>query len=176
MHVLNAAASNICGFHWRETCILSPWLNRPVWNNRVYPPRKHTVQEVFLSKLSQFLKRNNVLDSLFLTQMVFFGEIHIFPQVSWIRLFQTETISTLKNLTCRKTTFQKLTTFTEGNNVIDTSDSNTDGFLQRYTCVSSTKLNRPIWNKMNLSPTWQLWFAGSIPFKNQLSSHRETMC
>jgi hypothetical protein len=64
MHVLNAAASNICGFHWRETCILSPWLNRPVWNNRVYPPRKHTVQEVFLSKLSQFLKRNNVLDVL----------------------------------------------------------------------------------------------------------------
>jgi hypothetical protein len=36
----------------------------------------------------------------------------------------------------------------------------------RDTCVSSTHLNRSIWNKMSLSPPWNLWFAGSIPFKN----------
>jgi hypothetical protein len=42
---------------------------------------KPSVQEVFLPKLSQFSKGNNVIAALFLTQMVFFGDIHMFLQV-----------------------------------------------------------------------------------------------
>jgi hypothetical protein len=30
--------------------------------------------------------------------------------------------------------------------------SNIDGFLSRDTCVSSSQVNRPIWNKMSISP------------------------
>jgi hypothetical protein len=35
--------------------------------------------------------------------------------------------------------------------VLDAATSNIDGFLWRDTCVSSTQLNRPIWNKVSLS-------------------------
>jgi hypothetical protein len=45
-------------------------------------------------------------------------------------------MSTLKNLTCRKNTFQKVTQFSQINNVLDAPDSNTDGFFfSRDTCV-----------------------------------------
>jgi hypothetical protein len=59
-----------------------------------------------------------------------------------------------------------LTQCTQGNNVLDAATSNIGGFLWRDTCVSSTQLNRPIWNKVSLSTPSKLWFVGSIPFKN----------
>jgi hypothetical protein len=52
--------------------------------------------------------------------------------------------STFKNVSCRKDFFQKLTKFSQGNNVLYGAASNRDGFLWRDTCVSSTQLNRPI--------------------------------
>jgi hypothetical protein len=65
---------------------------------------------------------------------------------------QTEPISTLKNLSCREYSFQKLTQFSQGNNVLDAPAFIKDGFLCRDTCVSSTQMNRPIWNKESISP------------------------
>jgi hypothetical protein len=65
---------------------------------------------------------------------------------------QAECISTLTNLHCRKYSFQKQTQFSQENNVLDAPAPKTDGFLSRGTCVSSTQLNRPILNKMTLSP------------------------
>jgi hypothetical protein len=59
-------------------------------------------------------------------------------------LEQTEPISTLKNLSCRKYSFQKLCQFSQGNNVLDAPASNTSGFITRDTYVSSPQLNRPI--------------------------------
>jgi hypothetical protein len=50
----------------------------------------------------------------------------------------------LKTMICRKYSFQKLTQLSQGNNVLDVPASNTDGFLLKDTCVSSTQLNRPI--------------------------------
>jgi hypothetical protein len=44
-------------------------------------------------------------------------------------LEETEPISTLKNLNCRKNTFQKLPNFSKGNHVLDASASNTNGFF-----------------------------------------------
>jgi hypothetical protein len=52
------------------------------------------------------------------------------------------------------------------NNVLHAPASNTVAFLSRYTCVSSTQLNRPIWNNISFPPPWKRWFAGSIPFQN----------
>jgi hypothetical protein len=67
-------------------------------------------------------------------------------------LEQTEPISTLKTLSYRKYSFQQLTQFSQGNNILDAPASNTDGFLWRDTCISSSPVNRPIWNKESLSP------------------------
>jgi hypothetical protein len=58
----------------------------------------------------------------------------------------------MKTMIWRKYSFQKLTQFTQGNNVLDAAASNTDGFVLRDTYVSSTQLNRPIWDKLSLSP------------------------
>jgi hypothetical protein len=66
-------------------------------------------------------------------------------------LEQTEAISTLKHLSYMKDSFQKLTQFSQGNNVLDSTASNTHAFLSRYMC-SSTQLNRIIWSKESLSP------------------------
>jgi hypothetical protein len=104
--------------------------------------------------------------------MVIFWEIHVFLQVSWIGLFgakraylQLETFLS----SCRKYFFQKLSQFTQGKNVLDVPAFTTDGFLWRVTCVSSTYLNRSIWNKMNISSSGKVWlqnyfFQKSIPF------------
>jgi hypothetical protein len=43
--------------------------------------------------------------------------------------------------------FQKLTQFSQGNNVLDAPPSNIDVFLLKYTCLYSTQLSRPIWKK-----------------------------
>jgi hypothetical protein len=60
--------------------------------------------------------------------------------------------------------------------MLDAAASNIVGFLWRDTCVSSTQVNKPIWKKMTLTPPSKLRFAGSIPSKNELNSHREKMC
>jgi hypothetical protein len=59
-------------------------------------------------------------------------------------LEQTEPFSTLKTIICRKCPIQKLKQFSQGNSVLDATGSTVNGFLSRYTCVSSTQLNRPI--------------------------------
>jgi hypothetical protein len=67
-------------------------------------------------------------------------------------LKQNESFSTLKSLIYRKYFFQKLTDISQGNNVLDAPASMTDAFHWRATCVFSTLLNMPIWNKKSLSP------------------------
>jgi hypothetical protein len=83
----------------------------------------------------------------------FSSQRHVSFQLTSVGLFGTKnSMSTLKNLGCRKNTFQKVTQFSQLNNVLDASDSNTDGFLfERYMCFS-TQLHMPIWNKESLSP------------------------
>jgi hypothetical protein len=67
-------------------------------------------------------------------------------------LEQRDPIYTLQTVTCRKYSFQKLIQYAQEINVLDAPASNTDGFLLRDACVSSTELNSPIWNQMSLSP------------------------
>jgi hypothetical protein len=85
--------------------------------------------------------------------MVLFPEILVFHQLSYIGLFgQREPITTLENQCSSKCFFQKPIQYSQGNNVLDVAASNVDGFLQIDICVSSTELNRLLWNKMSLSP------------------------
>jgi hypothetical protein len=107
--------------------------------------QNYDLQEVYLSKTNSTLSETMCYKLRLLTQMVFFAEIHVFLQLSWIHhLEQPEPISTLKTLICRQYFFQKLSQSAQGNNVLDAPSSNTDIFLWRNTCVSSSLLNRPI--------------------------------
>jgi hypothetical protein len=81
-------------------------------------------------------------------------------------LEQTEPISTLIHLSSRKYSFQELTQFSPGNNMLHAPASNIDCLHYRDTCVSSTLLSRNLWEKITLSQLWYLWFAGRIPVKN----------
>jgi hypothetical protein len=69
---------------------------------------------------------------------------------------QADPLSTLKYLSFRKYSFQRLTPFSEGNNVLDAAASNIDGFHRRNKCASPTQLNRTICSKMSTSPPCKL--------------------
>jgi hypothetical protein len=74
--------------------------------------------------------------------MVFFQEIQdSFNLAALAFLEQKEPISALKTVICRKYSFQKLSQFSQAINVLDAPASNTDVFMSRDTCVSSTLLN-----------------------------------
>jgi hypothetical protein len=65
-----------------------------------------------------------------LTQTVFFGEIHVFFQLSWIHLFGVNIAYLhLKYISCRKYSVKKLSHFTDGNNLQDAPASNTNSCL-----------------------------------------------
>jgi hypothetical protein len=85
--------------------------------------------------------------------MAFFQEIHVFLQLSQIGLFGTKcAFLPLNTPRDRQYSFPHLTQFTQRNKVLDALASNLDGFLSRDTCVSSTQLNRAIWNKLMFLP------------------------
>jgi hypothetical protein len=73
--------------------------------------------------------------------------------------------SSLKILICRKYSYQKLTQFSQGYNVIDATACNTHGFLSRDICVPSSQQYRTIWKNVSLPLPWNTHIAGSIPFK-----------
>jgi hypothetical protein len=49
-------------------------------------------------------------------------------------LEQTDPTSNLKQQGCRKDSFEQLTQFSQGKNVLDAPVSKTDGFLGRHMC------------------------------------------
>ena len=81
-------------------------------------------------------------------------------------LEQTEPISTLRTMIFDKYSFPKLTQFSLGKSGLDAPASTSDGCLWKDTCVSSTQLNKPLWNEHSLSPLLKTHFAESILFKN----------
>jgi hypothetical protein len=117
--------------------------------------RKYSFQ-----KLSQFAWGNNVHGS-HASHTGFFFSRDTCVSSSYLKspIWNKEPFYTLKILSCRKYFFEKHTQFLQGNNVLVAPPSNIYGSLWRYTFVSLTKLNWPIWNKMNLSLPWKLWFA-----------------
>jgi hypothetical protein len=89
--------------------------------------------------------------------MVFFWNIHVFLQHSWLGIFGTRwASSTLKIEICRVYSFHKQTEFSQGHTVHDVAASVIDGFCWRDTCEISTQLNRPISSKHRLSTAWNI--------------------
>jgi hypothetical protein len=112
-----------------------------------------------------------------LTYMILLEKVHVFVNYAeYTYLELTEILSTLKHLNCWKYSFQKLTQFSQGNNVVVAAALNMDGFLWRERRVSSSQLNRPVGSQESLSPPWNTKVSGRIPFKSKLKSHRENMC
>jgi hypothetical protein len=89
-------------------------------------------------------------------------------------LEQPEPIFTLKNISSWKCSFPKRTQFSDGNYLLDAAVSYTDGFLWRDSYVSSTQLNRRIWNQQSVTQTYNESFMKHF-CKNELNSQRETM-
>jgi hypothetical protein len=74
-----------------------------------------------------------VPDALLLTQLVFFWDIHVFLQLSWIGLFVTQwAFLHLKNSDFQEVFIAKTNTFFTENNVLDATASNIEGSLERY--------------------------------------------
>jgi hypothetical protein len=85
-----------------------------------------------LQKLTQYSQGNNVVDAPVSAQMIFFWDIHVFVRLSLIAYLEhNENFFALKTLIGRKYSFQKLSKFSKGNNVLDALASDTNGFLLR---------------------------------------------
>jgi hypothetical protein len=86
--VIDAAATNIDGFHRRDIRVFElKWLGLLGANTAYLHLETSNFQEVSLSKLSQFSQWKMCYMLLLLIQMIFFQEIHEFLQLSWIVLF-----------------------------------------------------------------------------------------
>jgi hypothetical protein len=86
---------------------------------------------------------------LLLTQMVLQWEIHVLRQLNWIDLFGTKRAHLhLENPMFLEVILWELTWLSEGINILDVPASDTNGFLLRNECVSSTQLKRPIWTNI----------------------------
>jgi hypothetical protein len=107
----------------------------------------YDLQDVFISKIKSFFTGNPCARCCTFYYRRYFGEIPVFLPLSWIALLEANRAhSTLKLLTIRKYPFQKLTQFSYRNNMEVAPASKWDGILYRHVYVSSTRLNRPIWN------------------------------
>jgi hypothetical protein len=138
--VLDAAASNIDCFLIRDTCISSlSWIG--VFGTKwVIATLKNLIcRKYSLEQLSQFSQGKIVLDATASnTNGLLLRYIYMFHWLRWIRLFVSKTAYLhLEIPSCRKFSFQKLTQFSQGNNVLDVAASNTDAFLWRDTCFFS---------------------------------------
>jgi hypothetical protein len=85
------------------------------------------------SNIDGFLSRDTCVAAIYLNRPFWKKNVPFYP---------------LKSMIGRPYSSQKLTQCLQGNNMEDVSGSNIDGFPSRDTCVCSTQLNRPIWNKM----------------------------
>jgi hypothetical protein len=82
----------------------------------------------------------------------------------------------LETLSSRNNSFQKLSKFSQGINMLGVAHSNIAGFLWTDTCASSDEKNTPKRKKKeSLCEPWKTYVAGGISFKNYLNSHRESM-
>jgi hypothetical protein len=77
----------------------------------------------------------------------------VFLQLSFIGLFGANTLCVHnENSDMQEVFLSKTDSILTVDNVLYAPASNTVAFLSRYTCVSSTQINRPIWSNISLRP------------------------
>jgi hypothetical protein len=153
--MLESPASNTHGFLLIHACVSSTQLNRPIWNKESLSPpwkTKNAGRIPIKNWLNSHMETRSCMMQL-VTYVVFFEwYMGFFNSAKLAKLELRESISSFKNLSTSKFSFQNLTSFSQGNTVLDAPDSNTNVFFSIHTCVSSTLLNSCIWNKESLSP------------------------
>jgi hypothetical protein len=149
---INAIDDPYCytdSFLWRYTCISSTQPNRLICANRAYIHLenchlwKYLLQTLFNSALETIFSM-----LLLLTEMVVFGEMRVFLQISWIGLFGRKwPFRHGENYDFQEVFLSKSNSVIRGKNGLDAPASNTDGCLWRDPCVSSSLVNRPFGTK-----------------------------
>jgi hypothetical protein len=92
---------------------------------------------------------------------------HVFLQLSWKSQFGTNRAYLhLETLSFQEVFLSKTHSILTGKNVLSSPACSLDGFLSRYTCVSSTQLNCTFWKKISLCTPLKLWILGSTPFRD----------
>jgi hypothetical protein len=95
---------------------------------------------------------NNVTDALLVKRMEFFQRyLCSFNSPEYAYLEQNEPLSTLKIVICSRDSFQNLTQFSIGKNVLGASSFNTDGCLWTDTCVLQISLIAIFWTSWSFS-------------------------
>jgi hypothetical protein len=119
----------------------------------------YDLQEVFLSKTNSILteKHTTTHCTYWHTWYSLERYVYFFNSAKEANLEQTAPISTLKHLSCKKYSFQKLTQFSKENNALGDPATNIDGFVWRDMCVSSITLNSPFRSKQSLSCPWNTY-------------------
>jgi hypothetical protein len=115
-NVLDAAASNIDGFHWRDTCVFSIQLRRPFWSKEgITPSWNLCLQEEFLSKTKSLLTGKECVRYSCFKHRWFSLERYMsfFNSAEKACFDQADSISTLKTMICRRTSFKTNSILTE---------------------------------------------------------------
>jgi hypothetical protein len=122
----------MCLFNFSEQAILSKQKLSPPWNTYIAGSSPW--------KINLILTGNNVLDPPSLTQMVVFGAIHVFLQLTWIGLFgRKRAILHLENYDLQDVFLTKISSVLMGKQCSTCSSSNTDCFLWSDKYVSSSQ-------------------------------------
>jgi hypothetical protein len=89
--VLGTPAVNMCGFVWKIHMFLQ-LRGRVLFGTKwtFLHSEYYDLQQGFLPKQTHCSHVNNEQDALLLAQMVFFWQIHMFLQLSWIGLLTTK--------------------------------------------------------------------------------------
>jgi len=105
-NVLGAPVSNIDGFLWRDECVSSTLLNRPIWSKMSLSAvwQLRLAGSISIKKLTQFSQGKQWASFAASNIHGFrFGEMHVFLHLGWISLFaanrayvQLETLKVLQ--------------------------------------------------------------------------------
>jgi hypothetical protein len=130
--VLHATAAKTNGFLSRDTYVSSTLLNRHMWTKESLSAHwKTEVSGSILSTTIEFSQGIKVLDSATSHVDSFFGEIHVFLQLSWIGLCGAKRADLHpEKRKIQEVFLSKLTHILQGNKVLHVPASNTNGFLQ----------------------------------------------
>jgi hypothetical protein len=130
-HVLVATASKRHVCLSRDTCVSSTELIRPIWNKMsLFHVKNYELQEVFVSRTIPVLTGNPCARccSFYHRYISLQRYMCFFYLGGETYLEQREGFSTLKNRSCWTYSFQKLSQFSQGIHVLDTTSSKRNVF------------------------------------------------
>ena len=136
------------------------------------------LEKIFLSKYNSVLRGKQCVRccSFYHRWISFERYMCVFKSAEQAYLEQKVRFGALTIQDGRHYSFQSLTQFSQGINVLSAAASNTAIVLLRDTRIHSTQLNRPTGCTKKLWASWKSLVTESIPFENMHNSHRKAIC